>query len=454
MEWRKGILLAAWATCALSAQPRAAANAPVLNQPCAPGVEPRTDSTFWNGWGVDAANSRYQPAAMAGLSAADIPRLKLKWAFRLPGSNAAVSQPALVGGRLYLGSAAGTVYSLDAATGCVYWTFQADAPVRTAITIGANRHAKYALFFADTKAQAYSIDAKTGSLVWKTRLDNHPAARVTASPTLYGGRLYVPVACEPGPAAPASCRASLMAIDNESGKVDWKTAAPASSTYAPTLDLDKRLLYAAASSSAAAPAPSAILALDMDTGRQVWSKALPPAAITASPILRKLPSGKRLLLTSQNSGLVHALNPDAQGATLWQTRARQVSAPAGSPSAPHWGLAADAEAVYVPSSTGLAALRLTDGAKLWRVDGAAQQAAPTLIPGVVFSGSMDGKLRAHSTRDGTLLWSFDTLTQPGGGSINIYSAIAAQGFLIVPSGPATPGGLPGNVLLAFTVDGR
>jgi len=446
MEWRKGILLAAClGVCA-------AADIPSGTQPCAPGVEPRTDSSFWNGWGVDPENSRHQPADMAGLSAADIPRLKLKWAFRLSGPTASASQPALVGGRLYLGSDSGTVYSLDAATGCVYWSFQADAPVRTAITIGANRHAKYALFFADTKAQAYSIDAKTGSLVWKTKVDDHPAARITASPTLYGGRLYVPVSCEAGPAAPASCRASLVAIDNESGKVDWKTAAPASSTSAPTLDLEKRLLCAPPST--AALAPSAILALDMDTGRQVWSKQLPAAAITAAPILRQLPSGKRLLLTSQNSGLVHALNPDAQGANVWQTRAGQVSAPTGAPSAPQGGLAADAEAVYVHSSAGLAALRLTDGAKLWHVAGAAQQAAPTLIPGVVFSGSTDGKLRAHSTRDGALLWSSDTLAQPGGGSLNIYSAIAAQGLLIAPSGSATPGSLPGNVLLAFTVDGR
>jgi polyvinyl alcohol dehydrogenase (cytochrome) len=34
----------------------------------------------WNGWGGDLRNSRYQPAAAAGLAAGDIPRLKLKWA--------------------------------------------------------------------------------------------------------------------------------------------------------------------------------------------------------------------------------------------------------------------------------------------------------------------------------------------------------------------------------------
>jgi len=98
--------------------------------------------------------------------------------------------------------------------------------------------------------------------------------------------------------------------------------------------------------------------------------------------------------------------------------------------------------------------RLSELPRRPRVATRTTTAAPTLIPGVVFSGSMDGKLRAHSTRDGALLWSFETLTQPGGGSLDIYSAIAAQGLLIVPSGSATPGGLPGNVVLTFTVDGR
>src|SRR5438093_488060 len=40
---------------------------------------------LWNGWGVNIANTRFQESAAAGLSAADVPRLKLKWAFGFPG---------------------------------------------------------------------------------------------------------------------------------------------------------------------------------------------------------------------------------------------------------------------------------------------------------------------------------------------------------------------------------
>ncbi|HME06890.1 MAG TPA: cytochrome c, partial [Bryobacteraceae bacterium] len=40
----------------------------------------------WNGWGAGADNHRFQPAAMAGLTAGDVPKLKLAWAFGIPGS--------------------------------------------------------------------------------------------------------------------------------------------------------------------------------------------------------------------------------------------------------------------------------------------------------------------------------------------------------------------------------
>src|SRR5262245_50901379 len=38
----------------------------------------------WNGWGSTAANTRYQPADLGGLTGAEVPKLKLKWAFGLP----------------------------------------------------------------------------------------------------------------------------------------------------------------------------------------------------------------------------------------------------------------------------------------------------------------------------------------------------------------------------------
>ena len=87
----------------------------------------------WNGWGADALHARYQ--SKPGFRAEDAPRLKLKWAFGFPDDTQAAGQPVVVGGRIFVGSNGGTVYSLDASTGCVYWTYDAGGVVRSAISI-------------------------------------------------------------------------------------------------------------------------------------------------------------------------------------------------------------------------------------------------------------------------------------------------------------------------------
>ncbi len=90
----------------------------------------------WNGWGQNLLNTRFQSAAQAGLSASDVSRLKIKWAFGFPATLDANAHPAIANGRIFIGSTSGTVYSLDAASGCIRWFFNADAGVRSAISIG------------------------------------------------------------------------------------------------------------------------------------------------------------------------------------------------------------------------------------------------------------------------------------------------------------------------------
>jgi polyvinyl alcohol dehydrogenase (cytochrome) len=102
----------------------------------APGLDDAFRRAHWNGWGNGIEQRRFQPAAMAGLSAAEVPRLKMKWAFGLPGVFRAYGQPAVVGGMLFVGSAAGKVYALDARSGCTYWEVSTDGPVRTAVSVG------------------------------------------------------------------------------------------------------------------------------------------------------------------------------------------------------------------------------------------------------------------------------------------------------------------------------
>jgi len=488
----------------------------------------------WNGWGADLENSRSQSAEMAGLTADQVPKLKLKWAFGFPGDYSAYSQPAIVGGRVFVGSIGGHVYSLDAATGCTYWSFDAGAGVRSAITIGPGDVA----YFGDVHANVYAVDANTGKLIWKTAADDYPTARVTAAPKLYEGRLFVAVASrdEWQSTDPrfecCKFRGSVLALDAKTGKQIWKTytisepAHPTKKTKAgtqlwgpsgvgvwtsPTIDVKRKVLYVGTGdgySEPATPHSDAILALDLSTGKIAWAhqitegdvfngnclqakvstcpdKVGPDSDFGSSPILRTLASGRRVLIAGQKSGVVHALDPDDKGKLLWQTRVGKGGMLGGI----QWGPAADRETAYVALSDlglipapegvipdpktggGLFAIQMATGEKLWSAlppEGGcktphcspAQSAAVTVIPGVVFSGSLDGHLRAYSSKDGKILWDYDTArdfeTVNGvpakGGALDGPGAAVAGGMVVVNSGYGFFNGMPGNVLLAFGVE--
>src|SRR5580698_9863538 len=86
-------------------------------------------SPVWSGWGGAGNatnNARFQAKAGAGLMATDIPRLKLKWSFGLPGAMSMYPQPSVAFERIFVGGDNGVVYALDAETGCLYWAYQAD----------------------------------------------------------------------------------------------------------------------------------------------------------------------------------------------------------------------------------------------------------------------------------------------------------------------------------------
>jgi polyvinyl alcohol dehydrogenase (cytochrome) len=486
----------------------------------------------WNGWGNGVANTRFQPQAAAGLTASDLPRLRLKWAFGYANVSSARTQPAVVGGRLFVASENGQVHSLDAKTGCTYWSFKAQAGVVTALTVGSYRtgsgNTGHAVYFGDRKANAYGVDADSGLQIWVRKVDEHPSAAITGAPTYFSGRLYVPVQGigEEGRAGRdnypcCTFRGSVSALDAGTGALLWKTYTVAEPRpraknkdgiqmygpsgggiwSAPTIDSKRKLLYVATGNGYAEPAQpttDAVLALDLETGALRWSRQVLPNDIwamgcdehnpgnpacpetlggdfdfSASPALASV-DGRELLVLPQKSGLAFALDPARQGSIVWQYRIGQGSGLGG-----QWGGAVEGDRVYIgvadfltPKPGGMHAVRLLDGQPVWHeppptplCDGhlgcnAAQGAAITAIPGAVLSGSLDGGLRAYSTRDGSILWTYDTTrdveTVNGvaahGGGIDGPGPIVAGGMLYVTSGCGGLLGRPGNVLLAFSLD--
>jgi polyvinyl alcohol dehydrogenase (cytochrome) len=280
---------------------------------------------------------------------------------------------------------------------------------------------------------------------------------------------------------------------------------------APTLDPKRGVLYVTTGDNYSPPATQrsdAVVALDLTNGRIVWSKQTTPGDVWntlcsqaddcpgpdfdygSSVILEKLGDGREVLIAGQKSGVVYALDPDRKGESLWQARVGQ----GGTNGGVQWGMASDGQRVYAATSDskrsplpntdpldpfpaagdpkiggGLTALRVTTGEKVWFAPpiiceaGApsgcspAQSAAVTAIPGVVFSGSLDGHLRAYSAEEGRVLWDFNTVrdyatvngVRARGGSLNGPGAVIVNGMLFVNSGYARLGGIPGNVLLAF-----
>src|SRR5262245_31803037 len=171
---------------------------------CAAGSAPRDPlaGAAWNGWGIDARNSRSQTAAAAGLTATDVPKLKLKWSFGIPGVSASGSQITVVGSRAFVGSRNGVVYALDTKTGCLVWAFEADAGVRSTPVVGRAADGGGTLYFGDAHAQVYALDVNTGQRRWKVKVDDHLDAMITGAVAFSNGRLYVPVSSlEEGTAA-------------------------------------------------------------------------------------------------------------------------------------------------------------------------------------------------------------------------------------------------------------
>jgi len=539
----------------LSKQPAGTEAAPSLDNAC-PNSGSRTlsnlfDKPHWNGWGNGPTQTRFQPEKFAELPVDRVPRLKLKWAFGIPGVTQVYGQPAVAAGRVFFGTASRKVYSLSADSGCTYWVFETEAPVRSAITVGAIGNG-WAVYFGDQRANAYAVDAVTGKLLWKTHLDDSDGAIVTGAPTLAEGKLYVPMSSyeEALGAAPTyQCckfRGSVSALDAATGKVIWKSytipeepkpvrknkrgtqlwgPSGAAVWSSPTVDLKKHMVYVTTGDNYSDPAAAtsdAFLAFDAETGKLMWSHQVTPNdAYTidcdlpealrgncpeangpdfdfgSSPILVDLPNKHRALVAGQKSGVVWAIDPDQEGKVIWQRRVGKGGRLGGV----QWGSAADGKNVYVALSDvgilgaapgkagaqqtamgalmldpkaggGMFALNQETGEIVWHTahpgcgDKAgcspAQSAAVSAIPGAVFSGGLDGHLRAYSTKDGRIIWDVDTeqeyktvnAVKAKGGSLDAAGPVIVGGKVYVNSGYMFLGGAPGNVLLVFSVDGK
>jgi polyvinyl alcohol dehydrogenase (cytochrome) len=496
------------------------------------------------GWGIDDGNTHFVPGEVARLTPADIPKLELKWAFAYPNALRARSRPTFAMGALFVGSQGGAVYALDAKTGCVRWTYETSAEVRTPIVIEPwvpgqkPAHAPLA-FFGDLIGRAYAVNATTGQLVWRVKADDHPSATITGSPVYHEGVLYVPVSSlEEASADPnypcCTFRGSILALDAATGSVRWKTytideparergTTPSGTKVfgpsgapiwnSPTVDARRGLLYVGTGNNYSSPAndrSNAIIAFDLASGAvrwrwqvvagDVWNVGCmigndncpedpgPDYDIGAGTMLLRTRDGRERIYIGLKSGEALAIDPDKHDGRLWARRVGRGSIQGGI----QFGMASDGERLYVPiadmrqsfdaSSSardaaeprpGLYALDPATGDLVWSAlpDDVCRGrefcdpgilASIVAIPGAVFAGHMDGRIRAYDSTDGRVLWEYDssgsvrTLSgaEAHGGSVGGGGPVVYDGMLYANSGYGLYFHMPGNVLLAFSVNGR
>lgn len=493
------------------------------------------------GWGADYDNSHSIPAAVARLPVDKIPNLKLKWAFAYPAAQRARSQPTVAMDSVFVGSQDGTVYALDAKSGCVRWKFKATLEVRTAVVLShadtpALRGKAPVAFFGDLTGRIYALDSRTGKLLWKVAVDDHPSATVTGTPVYFQGRLFVSVSSlEEAAAVPGyeccSFRGSVVALEATTGKQVWKrymidnpamqTGTTARGTRifgpsgaaiwnTPTLDLKRRALYVGTGDNYSDPPndrSDAVIAMDMDTGNIRWSHQVvegdvwnvgcvigsdacpahpgPDFDIGAGTTLVHLADGRDFIVAGLKSGHAVAIDIDHPGKPAWTRRLGRGGIEGGI----QFALAHDNENLYVPISDmqvhdkttptepqhpGLYALDPATGELRWSAEtindhctgredcDAGILSAVTVIPGAVFAGHMDGRIRAYDSAGGKVLWEYDSTvdvkTTSGatahGGSVGGGGPMVVDGSVYINSGYGVYWHMPGNLLLAFSVDGK
>lgn len=360
-------------------------------------------------WGLGTDNRRYIPDALAGITRDNVDKLELAWSLGFPKVADMRSQPAIIGDMLYFSDKTGKIYAIDRKSGCIHNHTEVLSGVRSAITVARVEDGRQVLIFADSMASIFALDPNSLEIVWQTAARIYETSVITGSISFHDSRLFVPVssyevAVSGSPTYPCcQSHGGVIALDVNDGEKLWEWHATdeavaqgknsagiaqygpsgASIWTTPAIDAKRERLYIGTGENLSHPATDtsdAIIALDMNTGEQLWRyQALaddvwnaaclndgancPDNAggdfdFGASVIIAQSSTGGELLLAGQKSGDVYALSTDpgsADGELIWH---RRISNAAVGPNLAstttnggvHWGMALSGERLLVAAS--------------------------------------------------------------------------------------------------------
>jgi polyvinyl alcohol dehydrogenase (cytochrome) len=511
--------------------------------PCAMPVD-LSAPVLSSGFAFGTTNKRN---ARSPIDSSNVAKLRLAFGYAALGDRRERRGAPAVTARVVYFSAGTEVKAIDRKTGCQYWSFQAKDIVRSSSISYLNEGGgKPALvLFGDLVGNVYAVDASSGKQRWTLFAGTDPSFHmITGGLQVHRGLVFVPVASKEVLSVVlnfllpcCSSHGMVHAIDAYTGEVAWTWHATPNAQLqssgklgpsgvsiwgTPAIDEARGLLYVPTGQNYTRPTTEtsdAIVALDLASGtvrwifqgtaQDAWNAACNVTApldsgcdrpegqdldFGAPPILARTRSGREVVIAGAKSGIVYALDPDS-GSELWRKKIGAGGALGGV----HWGMAVDAQHVFVGISDvhvnkapdllntdiaknmdlvagakpGVYALDLATGDVGWEVHPKHERegkvadsifsAALSVTNDVVFAGSLDGTLHALRASDGSTLWTYDT-TRPftglngssgSGGTIDSVGAVIASGDVLVNSGYDTFGGVnvwqagPGNALLVF-----
>ena len=485
----------------------------------------------WNSWGNSLDQKRFQEESVSRINIENISNLEMKWVFGIPETGRIRSQPSVAGGLLFFGSQSGLVYAIDAESGCIWWTYKAKAEVRNAIAIDLDEsNLPIDIYFGDFEGRVYRLDAISGNEKWIKKPNEHPLTTITGSITIYENEIFIPLSSVEIVTAInkdyecCTFRGGIVAMNKFTGETKWKyhtvnepietgfndadtkkwgpSGVPVWSS--PTIDIKRGRIYFGTGQNYSAPATNmsdSIIAIDLNTGKKVWSFQSDDDDIWngscvrdrincdfdiganfdfgASPVLISDESKGDLIIAGQKSGTLYAIDPD-KGKTIWKKRIGK----GGEHGGVHWSLSSDGKKIFVPvgdignhpkaigdSRSGVYAYDPFSGDELWSYDAVINcidetfecysgfSAAISSTNDVVFAGNLNGILYAISTKNGEPVWEFNTrkefqsinLIPTNGGTIDATGPVISEKMIYINSGYGGYGKLPGNALIAFEI---
>ena len=382
---------------------------------------------FPNFWGIDEHSTRFVPEESTSISAANVHRLKLKWAYGLE-TNSPRSYPLVTENTIFFGDSGAGLLALDRETGCVRWRHKDSRGNVASAILSRVTESGLTLYFTGRREGVFAVDATKGKTIWKATITQEPVPLYSGTPLLADGKIFVSISSEEVGLSInpfyGCCTTSggMAAFDATTGEQLWHlptieeparvigrhfvfvekwgpSGVPVWSS--PTYDSQSGLLFFGTGENYSDPATitsDAIFAVDADSGKRRWVKQFtegdtfnmgclingpncpdapgPDLDFGVPPVIANNGKDRQVLYVGQKSGHVHAMDPSS-GEVLWSKHLSRGGCLGGI----HWGLAADEKAgiLYVPISDypsgghsdlpavpGMFALNLHDGSVLWK----------------------------------------------------------------------------------------